>query len=102
TLEALKQTGLVGATLRPAQVGASAVLAVLVAVMISAGLQAFRPITGFRQRLALALAITVPVFIMKIFVPLVLPDDQRHFLAYVLPVSAASMVLAGLIGADLA
>jgi putative nucleotidyltransferase with HDIG domain len=101
-LEALKEAGLIGNQLRPELVGASAVLAIVVGAAVTAGLRAFRPITSFRQSLLIALAIAVPVFVVKVFSPLVLPDDDRHFLAYVIPVSASPMVLAGLVGAEIA
>src|SRR3990170_1481915 len=49
-----------------------------------------------------ALALVFPIFIMKAYLPLILPDEERHFLAYIMPVAASSMVLAGFVGAELA
>jgi putative nucleotidyltransferase with HDIG domain len=101
-VEALTEAGLIGNELRPELVGASALMALVVGAAVTAGLRAFRPVSSFRQGLLIALAIAVPVFIVKVLAPLVLPDDSRHFLAYVIPVSAAPMVLAGLVGAEVA
>jgi cyclic-di-AMP phosphodiesterase PgpH len=39
---------------------------------------------------------------MKLYLPFILPDENRHFLAYLLPVSVSAMVLAGIVGAELA
>ena len=101
-LEALTEAGLLGNELRPELVGASALLALVIGAAVTAGLGAFRPHAGFRQSLAIALAIGIPVFVMKVFSPLLLPDDERHFLAYIVPVSASPMVLAGFVGAEIA
>jgi putative nucleotidyltransferase with HDIG domain len=101
-IEALTEAGLIGNELRPELVAASAVLAIVVGAAVTASLRAFRPSPGFRQSLLIALAISVPVFVVKVLSPLVLPDDDRHFLAYVIPVSASPMVLAGLVGAEVA
>jgi putative nucleotidyltransferase with HDIG domain len=101
-VEALTEAGLIGNELRPELVGASAIMALVVGAAVTAGLRAFRPLSGFRQGLLIALAVALPVFIVKVLAPLVLPDDSRHFLAYVIPVSAAPMVLAGLVGAEMA
>jgi putative nucleotidyltransferase with HDIG domain len=55
-----------------------------------------------RQFLAIGIAIGLPVFVMKVCLPLFLPDDDRHFLSYTLPLSVAAMVVAGFVGAEVA
>ena len=84
------------------QVGAGAILAVLAAGAVAAGVMAFRPSVTTQEMLVIALAVAIPVFIMKLYLPFILPDEDRHFLAYLLPVAAAAMVLAGFVGAELA
>ena len=84
------------------QGGAAAILAVVAAGAVGAGVMAFRPRVTTQEMLVIALAVAIPVFIMKLYLPFILPDEDRHFLAYLLPVAAAAMVLAGFVGAELA
>jgi putative nucleotidyltransferase with HDIG domain len=84
------------------QVGAGAILAIVAAAAVAAGVIAFRPKVTMQEMLVIGLTVAVPVFIMKLYLPFILPDEERHFLAYLLPVAAASMVLAGFVGAELA
>ena len=100
--EALIEAGLVGAVFTRELVGASALLSVVAASVIIAGLKAFRPSADSRQLLLVGLAIAIPVFVIKVYLPLILPDEDRHFLAFILPLSVSSMVLAGFIGAEVA
>jgi putative nucleotidyltransferase with HDIG domain len=100
--EALIEAGLVGDAWTPELIGASVLLGVIAASTIAAGIRAFRPRADSRQLLLIGLVIAIPVFVLKVYLPLILPDDERHFLAYILPVSVSSMVLAGFIGAEVA
>jgi putative nucleotidyltransferase with HDIG domain len=101
--EALLETGLINdSSIRWEQIGAGALLAVIAAAAVAAGVAAFRPQITAREMLILSLAVAAPVLIMKLYLPFIFPDDQRHFLAYLLPVAAAGMVLAGFVGAELA
>ena len=87
---------------RVEQIGAAGILAIVSAVAVAAGVAAFRPKVTMQEMLIIGLAVAIPVFIMKLYLPFILPDEDRHFLAYLLPVAAASMVLAGFVGAELA
>ncbi len=102
--EALVQGGLVNEGWKPTLLGASSVLSLVVGAAAVAGLMAFRPsaLTDSRLLVATGLALAVPVFVMKIYLPVILPDDERHFLAYAMPVAAAAMVVGGLVGAEVA
>ncbi len=102
--EALVHAGLVRQTWRLTLVGASALMSLLVAGAVVAGAWAFRPgiFSNPRQLLATGLSLVISVFVLKMYLPLILPDDQRHFLAYVMPVAAGVMVLGGLVGAEIA
>jgi putative nucleotidyltransferase with HDIG domain len=46
--------------------------------------------------------VLVPLFAMKLYLPLILPDDSRHFLVFLMPLAAAPMVVAGIVGAEIA
>jgi putative nucleotidyltransferase with HDIG domain len=59
-------------------------------------------ITSERHLIALALVMMVPVMVAKFYLPLVIPDDGRHFLAYILPVAAAPILIAALLETDVA
>jgi len=84
------------------QVAASAVLAVIATAAIVAGLHAFRPEVTVREMQLIGLAVAIPVFIMKVYLPFILPDEQRHFLGFLMPVAASSMLLAGFVGVEVA
>ncbi len=100
--EALIEAGLVGDVFTRELIGASALLSVVAASVIIAGLKAFQPSADARRLLLVGLAIAIPVFVIKVYLPLILPDEDRHFLAFILPVAVSSMVLAGFIGAGVA
>jgi putative nucleotidyltransferase with HDIG domain len=100
--EALFEAGLIGSAWKPEVIGASALLAAVVGVTAAAGLHAFRHNVTMGQFLGLGIAVALPVLLMKIYLPLILPDNDRHFLTYIMPVAVAAMVLAGFVGADLA
>ncbi len=101
--EALLEAGLIdGSSFRWAQIGADGLLAIIAAAAVAAGIRAFRPQISPREMLIMALAVASPVLVMKLYLPFILPDDHRHFLAYLLPMAAAGMVLAGLVGAEMA
>jgi putative nucleotidyltransferase with HDIG domain len=79
-------------------------MSVLSAIGTVAAVRALRPavFADYRQLVAVGLALVVPVFTMKFYLPLILPDDSRHFLSFLFPVAAAPMVVAGAVGAELA
>ncbi len=55
------------------------------------------------RRIVLVLVVAaVAVLAAKLYVPLVLPDHQRHFLAYALPLAAVPMLIAALVEGQLA
>ncbi len=100
--EALLEAGILNTGWSWAQVGASAVMAVVATAAIVAGLHAFRPGVTAREMQLIGLAVAIPVFIMKVYLPFILPDEDRHFLGFVLPVAASSMLLAGFVGVEIA
>jgi cyclic-di-AMP phosphodiesterase PgpH len=100
--EALLESDILHTGLSWEQVGASAVLAVVATAAIIAGLHAFRPGVTAREMQLIGLAVAIPVFIMKVYLPFILPDENRHFLGFLMPVAASSMLLAGFIGVEMA
>lgn len=84
------------------KMGASGLLAVISAGAVLAGVVAFRPRISPQELLVMGLTVAIPVFVMKLYLPFILPDEGRHFLAYLMPVAAAAMVLAAFLGAELA
>ena len=61
-----------------------------------------RGITSERHMIALALITAAPLLIAKFYLPLVLPDDHRYFMPYILPVAAAPILIAALLETDVA
>jgi len=103
-LEALREAGLLSAGLRWDTSAAAAIVALLAAGFLGAYLYLFPPagVRSNRQLLMVLLVVVVPVLVAKLYLPLILPDDSRHFLAYMLPLAAAPMLLAALLEAQLA
>jgi hypothetical protein len=102
--EALIYGGLIKERWQPELVGASAILAVLGGGGLALAVRSFRPAILRRPRPALlvGLCLVLPVLVMKLYLPYVLPDDQRHFLAFFMPVAAPALLLSALFGAEIA
>jgi putative nucleotidyltransferase with HDIG domain len=102
--EALIEGGLITEALQFNQIGAGALLAGLTAGGVVLAARVLRAELFRQPRLLLAttLALAVPVLAMKLYMPLILPDDERRFLAYLLPLAAAGMVLCALAGTQIA
>jgi cyclic-di-AMP phosphodiesterase PgpH len=101
--EALLNSGVIATgTWQWQQIAASLLVAIVTAAAVGAGVHAFRPNVTIRELLVIALAVAIPVFVLKLYLPFILPDENRHFLAFVLPVAAAGMVLAGFVGVAVA
>jgi putative nucleotidyltransferase with HDIG domain len=103
-LEALREAGLLSSGVRWDTGAAAAIVALLAAGFLGAYLYLFRPPSVYSNRhlLLVVLVVVVPVLVAKLYLPLILPDDSRHFLAYMLPLAAAPMLLAALLEAQLA
>jgi hypothetical protein len=103
-LEALREAGLLSPRLRWDSGAAAAIVALMAAGFLGAYLYLFRPPSVYSNRhlLMVILVVVVPVLVAKLYLPLIFPDDSRHFLAYMLPLAAAPMLLAALLEAQLA
>ena len=93
-MEALTRLGINDGDLRPIAVAAAAIFAALTAATLAAHLSVARPpsVRGARRMTLLALLVLTPSAVLKFALPLLLPDFDRHFLAYALPVAAAPLV----------
>jgi len=87
---------------RPA--AATAIMALVAGVFLGAYLYVFQPANVYSNRhlLMVILMVGVPALVAKLYFPLIFPDESRHFLAYLLPLAAAPMLLATLLEAQLA
>jgi putative nucleotidyltransferase with HDIG domain len=104
TIEVLEEVGLLEPRVHLDTLMAVVIVSAVVAAVAALYIWHFpaRGIATPRNLLLLALVIAVPVFLGKLYFSLVLPDDQRHFLAYFLPLAAVPMLLALLLETRLA
>jgi putative nucleotidyltransferase with HDIG domain len=102
--EALKEAGLLDFHLDKLDLAAVAMIALLSAGALGLYIQVFQPpsLNSTRRLVAIAFLIGGLVLAAKLYLPLVLPDSQRRFLAYVLPVAAVPMLVAALFEAPFA
>ena len=103
-LEAMKEAGLLSPRL-DWHSGASVVaISLLSGVLLGLYVFLFQPrsVSSNRRLLLLLVMTAVPVLLAKLYLPLILPDDHRRFLAYMLPLAAAPMVVASLLESELA
>ena len=103
-VEAMREVGLLSARLEWKNV-----VAVLLVSIVAGGTLGFYvhtfPLatTADPRRLLLLLVLTsVATLAAKLYLPLVLPDHDRHFLAYALPLAAVPMVLVAFLEAQVA
>jgi putative nucleotidyltransferase with HDIG domain len=103
-LEALREAGLLSPRLRWDTGAAAAIVALMAGIFLGAYLYLFQPpsVHSNRHLLMVMLVVVVPVLVAKLYFPLIFPDESRHFLAYMLPLAAAPMLLATLLEAQLA
>jgi cyclic-di-AMP phosphodiesterase PgpH len=78
---------------------ASALAAVLAGAAIGGHVWVMRPraLRGVRRLLLLVLLLVVPVALAKFSMPVLLPDEQRYFIAQALPLAAGPIVAAVLL-----
>jgi hypothetical protein len=103
-LEVMAEVGLLAPRVAWNSLAAVAVVALLAAATLAAYLWRF-PVPSMASQwnlLLLALLVAVPVFLAKVFFVLVLPDEERHFLPYFLPLATVPMLIATLLEARLA
>ncbi|HEY8173706.1 MAG TPA: hypothetical protein VIH21_11525, partial [Dehalococcoidia bacterium] len=102
-IEKLRAVGLLSRSVEWRNVVAVIIVASVAAMALAALLLVLQPrgITTERQMIALALVTMLPLLVAKFYLPLVMPDDSRHFLAFILPVAAAPILIAALLDTQL-
>lgn len=103
-IEKLSAAKLVAKRVEWRNVVAATILAIIAAGAIAGYLYVLQPrgITSERHMIALALITAAPLLVAKLYLPLVLPDEHRYFLPYILPVAAAPILIAALLETDVA
>ncbi|MGD0765632.1 MAG: HDIG domain-containing metalloprotein [Dehalococcoidia bacterium] len=103
-IEAMREAGLLSQRLEWRSVAAVLILSCVSGGTLGAYVYAFKPAnSGELRRLLLLLAVTaLGALAAKLYLPLVMPDHSRHFLAYALPLAAIPMLIAVLVEAQLA
>ena len=87
--------------------GLDAAAAVMVALLGAGALGAYvfvfkpRELRGFRRLLLLALVMVLSVAVSKLFLSITLPDHDRRYLPYLLPLPAAAMLVTTLLDTGL-
>jgi len=103
-IEKLHAAGVLSRRVDWRKVVAVALLSAIAAAAIAGYLLVMQPggVTSERHMIALALITAAPLLVAKFYLPLVLPDDQRHFLAFMLPIAAAPILIAALLETEVA
>ena len=98
-LEMLRQAELDTTRVDPRRVAAAVIIALLAGAASGAYLYVARPaaLIGVRRLSLFALLLLLPALALKFTLPLLLPDVERHFLAYAIPIAAAPMAAAVLL-----
>lgn len=83
---------------------AAAIVSAIAAFALAGYLYVMQPrgITSERHLIALAIITAAPLLVAKFYLPLVLPDADRNFLPYVLPIATAPILIAALLETDVA
>jgi len=104
TVEKLRAAKLVSQRVEWPNVASAAIIAVMAAAMIAGYLFVMQPrgINSERHLIVLALVTAAPVLVAKLYLPLVMPDDESMFLPYILPLAAAPILVAALLETDVA
>jgi putative nucleotidyltransferase with HDIG domain len=103
-MQELRDAGLVDVHLQADKVAAAVLAALLGALALGGYLFLFQPreVASLARLLLLFLLVVLWVAAAKLLLAQALPDDDRLYLAYLLPVAAAPMLVAALLDAGLA
>jgi cyclic-di-AMP phosphodiesterase PgpH len=102
-IEKLREAGLLSRSVEWRNVVAVAIIGAIAALAISGYLLVLQPrgITSERHLIALGIVTMLPLLVAKFYLPIVLPDDERQFLAFMLPVAVAPLLVASLLNTEL-
>jgi putative nucleotidyltransferase with HDIG domain len=102
-IEVLREAGLLTRQVEWRNVVAVAIVSAVAAAAIAGYLLVLQPrgITSERHLIALGIVTMLPLLVAKFYLPIVLPDTEREFLAFALPVAVAPMLVAALLNTEL-
>ncbi len=103
-LERIKGAGLLDNEMELGGAVAAVVMAVLSGALLGLYLYLFQPqeVNSFRRLVMVGSLFVLWTLVAKVFLSLTLPDQDRLFLAYILPLAAAAMLIATLLDGGLA
>ncbi len=103
-IEKLRAAGLLSRSVEWRNIAAVAIIAAIAATAVAGYLLVLQPrgITSERHLIALAIVTMLPLLVCKAFLPAVLPDNERQFAAFVIPVAAAPLLIAALLDSEVA
>jgi putative nucleotidyltransferase with HDIG domain len=103
SIEILREVGLLDPGIDWDLVMAAAVVAAVGAISVALYVLAFQPeaLSSTRGLILLAVVVALPVLVARLYIGLTIDDEERRFLAYLLPIAAAPMLVAGLVAARL-
>jgi putative nucleotidyltransferase with HDIG domain len=103
-VEAMREAGLLSRQLEWRSVAAVVVVSIIAGGVLGTYVYSFPPADAvdLRRLLLLLTATALATLAAKLYLPLVLPDHDRHFLAYALPLAAIPMMLAALLETQMA
>lgn len=103
-IEKLRAAGLLSHRVEVRNVAAIALLALVASALVGGYLYVMQPraISSARHLAALALITALPLLVGKLYLPFHLPDTDRHFLAFLLPIAAGPILVAALLETDVA
>jgi hypothetical protein len=104
TLDLITQAGLLENKNEGDAIAAAVIISVLGGAMIALYLYLFQPreVNTLARLVMVGLLVFLWVAAAKVFLSLTLPDDDRLYLGYILPVAAAGMLIATLLDGGLA
>ena len=96
--EALREAGVLTPRLRWEDLASATIMAVMLSAALGFYLRMFQPapLAAMRRLLATLLLVVGLAVTAKLYLPLILPDADRHYLAFVLPVAAVPMLAVAL------
>ncbi len=102
TSEKFRAAGLVAQRVEWENVAAAAIVAAAAAAALAGYLFVMQPrgINSERHLIVLAVLTATPVLVAKLYLPLVMPDDESTYLPYILPIAAAPILIAALLETD--
>jgi putative nucleotidyltransferase with HDIG domain len=102
-IEILREAGLLTRRVEWRNVAAVGIISAVAALAVAGYLLVLQPrgVTSERHLIALGVVTMLPLLVAKFYLPVVLPDEDRQFLAFMLPVAVAPLLVAALLNTEL-